>query len=626
MPNNKLNTVFGRSSVDLYSFDFSCTYMVPREAIVHVPAQRLNITRLVACKNFSTAVAESNGVRMNDEQWSYEACKMGSRCKFVHVSQPLSNFPRQALHAHYIWRSLEDVTYERLWDIRADGPEAPRIALSPCALCAVQINDCFNQMGGKPADPPVFLSKGPSSAKASSLEVSEAKDTFPMNCTCGSHGEAEIEQIDVAGSSTNPTIMSSATFGSVQQQRSNHAFGSSLLPAKPDQNQPPNAPNITTQEGILIDVVITGLSSMTVPAYRFLKTAGSSRALASVLAGDEPQQFLQTCYEFACENECKKGPDCDKAHVINMEPSLEVPFVRRSMRHVKAAVGTMLRGPPNGALKPPTKAISKLAEEDIEIPTVDIKLAEAAEEFSSSAEQKGAYQPFYSNSTVPSFSHNAVTQSPAPYVSQPLFYPPNAVLGGGGGFVTLGHQGGYMGPAGGSLNQFHVVSAPQQFSNSSQPQSFATHHPAPGHNAELGFITNLTTSQSIPGNGGAGSQQPQQRGGGWSPFSSAWQDGSLRGSPNNAALPRPQQDWSGLTHHVSSTSPHLFHHQQVQPSGMTGLVTTSSHAVHHSQQPPPSTPQHPQIVYGMPYPYNNTGSHPQFVVDYSGNYHLVHPQ
>ena len=102
------------TQVSIYSPNFTCMVTVPRSTISHMPAQRLNITRLVACKNFSEAVEESGQAHLNDVQWCLSACKMGNRCKFVHVSRPLSEFPSQALHAHYIWRSEEDVTYDRL--------------------------------------------------------------------------------------------------------------------------------------------------------------------------------------------------------------------------------------------------------------------------------------------------------------------------------------------------------------------------------------------------------------------------------------------------------------------------------------------------------------------------------
>ena len=268
MPNNKLNTVFGRSSVDLYSFDFSCTYIVPREAIVHVPAQRLNITRLVACKNFSTAVAESNGVRMNDEQWSYEACKMGSRCKFVHVSQPLSNFPRQALHAHYIWRSLEDVTYERLWV----GPEAeaPQIHI-------ITTGSCQNQCAAyKPS--------------------------------CSAH---------------YPTIK----------------VLSGAMPLH--ERTVPGAV-------LLIDAIAALLRTpIQIPASRLLKTRGAESHLKALLEGEQLPPLL-VCPSYSCDkdSECRLAGECPHAHVINLDHSLEVAFVRRSPRHLKHSSMVIEVAPP----------------------------------------------------------------------------------------------------------------------------------------------------------------------------------------------------------------------------------------------------------------------------------------
>ena len=37
-----------------------------------------------------------------------------------------------------------------------------------------------------------------------------------------------------------------------------------------------------------------------------------------------------------CHNECRMGEDCPCAHVISIDPSQTTPFVRRTLRHVKA--------------------------------------------------------------------------------------------------------------------------------------------------------------------------------------------------------------------------------------------------------------------------------------------------
>ena len=125
-----------KAYVDIYCPTFECLVQVPRKFINQLPAHKMNITRLVVCTNYSRAVAETGGQFTSDPKWNLEACQMGTRCKFVHVSQPLSNFPRQALHAHYIWRSLEDVTYERLWV--GEEADAPVLRLVACDDCRAQ--------------------------------------------------------------------------------------------------------------------------------------------------------------------------------------------------------------------------------------------------------------------------------------------------------------------------------------------------------------------------------------------------------------------------------------------------------------------------------------------------------
>ena len=128
-----LHAIRKEPSIELYCPSFNCTTAIPGKYIVQIPAMKLAITRLVVCANFAESVAKTNGQFVSDEKWCLEACPMGARCKFVHVSRPLRDFPQQALHAHYIWRSLEDVTYERLWV--GEEADAPTVRIIPCHRC-----------------------------------------------------------------------------------------------------------------------------------------------------------------------------------------------------------------------------------------------------------------------------------------------------------------------------------------------------------------------------------------------------------------------------------------------------------------------------------------------------------
>ena len=67
------------------------------------------------------------------EAWYKAACPMGGFCRFVHVSRPLTEFPRQAIHVHYIWRSLKEITYEILETTGTTGDEhrSPSLRLVP---------------------------------------------------------------------------------------------------------------------------------------------------------------------------------------------------------------------------------------------------------------------------------------------------------------------------------------------------------------------------------------------------------------------------------------------------------------------------------------------------------------
>jgi len=252
--------------VSLYCPNYTCMITVPRSTISHMPAQRLNITRLVACKNFSDAVALSGQAHPAD------ACKMGSRCKFVHVSRPLSDFPTQALHAHYIWRSVNDVTYDRLWTEK-DG----------------------------------------SGSEDSLLDELVVVDTPTLRIT---HNEECRDQL--LQYRQQP-----------QEEASNtvvHVLGGDV-----DLHE-------RTEPGVsvMVDVIAAVMPSVRIPATRLLKTEGAIECLRRTQAG-QPVPDLTICAQYSCENECRHGSKCRDAHVINIDGSLQVPFVRRSIRNVKDA-------------------------------------------------------------------------------------------------------------------------------------------------------------------------------------------------------------------------------------------------------------------------------------------------
>ena len=247
------------AQVPLYCPNFVCTVTVPRNSIEHMPAQRLNITRLVACKNFSEAVAEAGGARPDDEQWCANACKMGNRCKFVHVSRPLSEFPSQALHAHYIWRSVEDVTYDRLLT-GATSAETPNLRVS-------HYEDCRDQL--------IQYRQMPQEDGTAAVHVLG--------------GDVDLHQ------RAEPGV------------------------------------------AVMVDVIAAVLPSVRVPATRLLATEGAVECLRLAEAG-KPVPDLPLCPHYSCENECRYGSKCRNAHVINVDTSLQAPFVRRSIRNVKDAM------------------------------------------------------------------------------------------------------------------------------------------------------------------------------------------------------------------------------------------------------------------------------------------------
>ena len=121
---------------EVYTSDFTHIVNVPDSAVHQLPPPRMNITRFVACKNFSASVAQAteDGIVM-DEEWLHAACPMDTWCRFAHISKPLSDFPQQPVHAHYIWRSVEEVTYERLWTRKSATEMVPRLRLVAADKC-----------------------------------------------------------------------------------------------------------------------------------------------------------------------------------------------------------------------------------------------------------------------------------------------------------------------------------------------------------------------------------------------------------------------------------------------------------------------------------------------------------
>lgn len=86
--------------VEVFSDDFSKIYQVPKWCIKHMPPRRLNINRLVLCKNYLSGRPRS--------------CKIKGSCRFVHADVDRDTLPSYSIHVKYAWRSQDECTYERL--------------------------------------------------------------------------------------------------------------------------------------------------------------------------------------------------------------------------------------------------------------------------------------------------------------------------------------------------------------------------------------------------------------------------------------------------------------------------------------------------------------------------------
>jgi hypothetical protein len=85
---------------EVFDPDFKFIYDVPSSAVVHLPPARLNITRLVLCRNYRPYDAQS--------------CAMGGNCKFVHADCDYTKLEAHPIHVNYIWRHESLCTYPRL--------------------------------------------------------------------------------------------------------------------------------------------------------------------------------------------------------------------------------------------------------------------------------------------------------------------------------------------------------------------------------------------------------------------------------------------------------------------------------------------------------------------------------
>ncbi|RNE96527.1 zinc finger protein family memeber [Trypanosoma rangeli] len=101
----------------VYDAEFKYFYEVPSQLVVHVPSARLNITRLVFCRNYRPFEADS--------------CKMGNNCKFVHADVDVGMLEAFPIHVNYIWQNEKLCTYTRL-------PPGERLEVLSSDMCTVE--------------------------------------------------------------------------------------------------------------------------------------------------------------------------------------------------------------------------------------------------------------------------------------------------------------------------------------------------------------------------------------------------------------------------------------------------------------------------------------------------------
>jgi hypothetical protein len=89
-----------RKNVDVFDPHFKFVKEVPSCLVRHLPPARLNITRLVFCRNY---VPGEEG-----------SCSMADGCKFVHADVDPESLESHPIHVKYAWRHEDLCTYARL--------------------------------------------------------------------------------------------------------------------------------------------------------------------------------------------------------------------------------------------------------------------------------------------------------------------------------------------------------------------------------------------------------------------------------------------------------------------------------------------------------------------------------
>ncbi|ORC92727.1 zinc finger protein family memeber [Trypanosoma theileri] len=101
MPSQKSSPkTITENHVEVFDPDFKFMYLVPTNLVVHTPPARLNISRLVVCRNYIPGKEGS--------------CVKEENCRFVHADVDYDKLQAQSVHVNYIWRHEDICTYKRL--------------------------------------------------------------------------------------------------------------------------------------------------------------------------------------------------------------------------------------------------------------------------------------------------------------------------------------------------------------------------------------------------------------------------------------------------------------------------------------------------------------------------------
>eukprot|EP00796_Vickermania_ingenoplastis_P001808 gene1808-1096_t len=277
-----------KKTVTVFDPEFKVQWTVPTDAVVHYPPARMNITRLVQCRNY----------RMREPN----SCAMGLKCKFVHIDIDCSKLPSTPVHINYVWRSERECLYRRLppgpFDTR-DGSPLQRTAEELAALERKQAEKLQRRIQRR--------QRRFQQANERVLLTSITRDVEEMQMT-----------EDVLGAADGP-FDSSMTTRAVDEQMRHQVH------RIPDEDLDSASDADDIDDVHIVELITVDKDKLEVRQDCLLITSGS-------LALDDAEGPLQVCEEYHKAAMCSSGERCSFVHPVVVDCNFRDEFKRVSKR------------------------------------------------------------------------------------------------------------------------------------------------------------------------------------------------------------------------------------------------------------------------------------------------------